>query len=194
MKPFSILACLTVASVAGASAPVATDSPTDVVYQASFNKTIDGYVKFSSTNGSVLVDVKLLGLPETGGPFLYHIHEKPVPASGNCSATLGHFNPFGGDPKASAPQGKEIGDLSGKHGLIEGTSISTSYIDEYLSLNPNSEAYFGGLSVVVHFKNTSRLACANISLAHTIPVADSAARSLAVPALPFAAGIVALML
>lgn len=157
------VAALSLLAIVNAIAPVVSDSPTDVTYEATFKKTILGSVAFSSTNGSVLVEVDLSGLPETGGPFLYHIHALPVPANGSCLGTAGHFNPFLGSANATIWDEMELGDLSGKHGEITGTSILTSYIDPYLSLNPDSKSYFGGLSVVVHYHNTTRLACANIT-------------------------------
>lgn len=158
---FASLCSLAASALAGTN-PVLTDSPTDVTLKATFNKTISGFVEFYSTNGSVTVDVDLSGLPASGGPFLYHIHQKPVPANGSCTATLGHFNPYNGSETATTAAGKEAGDLSGKHGTILGTSLKTSYIEPYLSLDLLDKAYFGGLSVVVHYANTTRLACANI--------------------------------
>lgn len=164
MKFSAILSALCVAASASAYgvSPVQTDSPTGVTYKATFTEKIDGYVQFSSKNGSLTVDVDISGLPDSGGPFLYHVHKFRVPANGSCLATGSHFNPYGGNENATVADQKEAGDLLGKHGLIDGTSISTSYIEEYLSLNPESEAFFANLSVVVHFHNTTRLACANI--------------------------------
>lgn len=164
MVSLSKLLALSLLSLASAEpAPQFTDSPTNTELIATFDSKVSGSVAFTSNNGLVLVSVDLSDLPTSGGPFLYHIHKKPVPSDGNCTGTLSHFNPFNGSETASAPDLKEAGDLSGKHGKIEGTSLNTSYIDPYLSLNPSSPAYFGGLSVVVHFANTSRIACANIT-------------------------------
>ncbi|GEQ70171.1 hypothetical protein JCM33374_g3847 [Metschnikowia sp. JCM 33374] len=144
-------------------APPKANSPTNVLYTATFNHTISGAVSFFSENGSAIVDVNITNLPESGGPFMYHVHEKPVPSNGDCLATLGHFNPYNGSMSAPSAASKEVGDLSGKHGLINGTSVHTRYIDPFLSLNPNDDAYFGHLSVVVHYKNSTRIACANIT-------------------------------
>jgi hypothetical protein len=59
---------------------------------------------------------------------VYHIHDQPVPANGNCTATLAHLDPYqrGEDPlcDASAPQTCQVGDLSGKHGEINGNAFS----------------------------------------------------------------------
>lgn len=144
-------------------APEVADSPLGLRLQATFEKSISGSVIFTSRDGVVDVSVDLQHLPASGGPFLYHIHEKPVPPDGNCTGTLLHFNPYNGTTNGSTDALKELGDLSGKHGEINGTSVVTSYTDPYLSLNPLSPAFFGGLSVVVHFANNSRLACANIT-------------------------------
>lgn len=150
-------------TLATAAAPVKTNSPTDVKYVAAFENQVKGTIEFSSTNGSVLVDVNLSGLPPAGGPFQYHIHELPVPTDGNCTGTRSHLNPYNGSENATMPADKEAGDLSGKHGRITGQSLTTSYIEQYISLNESDPAFIGNLSVVVHYNNSSRLACANIT-------------------------------
>lgn len=59
---------------------------------------------------------------------VYHIHGLPVPADGNCSATLGHLDPTDrGELHAcevAAPQTCQAGDLAGKHGNITSTSFT----------------------------------------------------------------------
>lgn len=190
------LTALSLLAWASASSPVLTDSPASVELHAVFNKTILGHVSFTSPNGSVLVTVDLSGLPEEGGPFQYHIHQKPVPTNGSCLATLGHLNPYNGSTNATEASDKEVGDLSGKHGLITGTSLSTSYFDDYLSLNPDNKAYIGGLSVVVHYKNTTRLACANIT--EQVSVSESASNAAPISgggfAVPLVAGAIAMLI
>lgn len=150
--------------VAGA-APYATDSPAGAKYVATFDKTVSGSVEFATvSNSSVGVTVDIKGLPTSGGPFLYHVHQYAVPANGSCLATGGHLNPYNGSEKATDAASKEVGDLSGKHGTISGTSLDTFYVDNYLSLNEDDPAFVGNLSVVIHYANTTRLACANIEL------------------------------
>ncbi|WLF77484.1 Cell surface superoxide dismutase [Cu-Zn] 4 [Lodderomyces elongisporus] len=154
--------------LATGDAPVQTDSSNQESVVATFSpkgtSEISGTIKFSpASNGSVLVSVDVSGLPSSGGPFPYHIHEALVPENGNCTATGGHFNPFNGSASATEPAAKEVGDLAGRHGNITTTSdFKTEYVDNYLSLNPDSEAYFGNLSVVIHSSNNSRLTCANL--------------------------------
>lgn len=174
--------------VAADPAPESHDSPVGASYRAKFDKGVEGYVNFSSKNGSVLVDVNLSGLPDYGGPFMYHIHELPVPSDGNCTGTKAHFNPYNGHEKAPTPAELEVGDLSGRHGEIETQSFETSYIDPYLSLNPDNEAFFADLSVVVHLHNTTRIACANITKEFSIPEENAAAMPMAMGAVALVAG------
>ncbi|CUM46195.1 uncharacterized protein AC631_00010 [Debaryomyces fabryi] len=162
--------------VMGESAPVVTDSPEGAKYVAKFDDKLQGSVEFSSaSNGSVTVNVDLDGFPASGGPFTYHIHEAPVPSDGNCTGTKLHLNPYNGNPNATEPSELEVGDLSGRHGAVQGTSIDESFVDQYISLNENNKAFIGGLSVTIHYKNTSRLACANITeeSSTTTPVATA---------------------
>jgi hypothetical protein len=99
---------------------------------------------------------------------VYHIHAYPVPADGNCTGTLAHLDPYirGETPPCdpSMPATCQVGDLSGKYGTINGTSASLTYHDPYVSLQPGLGAFFGNRSFVVHYANTTRLACANFSL------------------------------
>ncbi|RLV93651.1 Cell surface Cu-only superoxide dismutase 5 [Spathaspora sp. JA1] len=159
---------LLAATALAQNAPVSTDSPQGVTYVAKFvpnsHSNISGTVEFEAAkNGSVLVNVDVNGLPSQGGPFPYHIHEKPVPSDGNCTGTLGHLNPFNGSMTSTVAAGKEAGDLAGKHGNITASPFQTSYVDNYISLNPSNPAYIGGLSVVIHANDNSRLTCANIT-------------------------------
>lgn len=119
----------------------------------------------AKSNDPVEVHVDLTGLPAEGGPFTYHIHELPVPVDGDCDAVGDHFNPFDAPVGCDAlPSNSfcEVGDLSGKHGFINTTCFETRYTDPYLSLNPKSQSYVGGRSVVLHFANNTRFACATI--------------------------------
>lgn len=153
--------------VFAAAAPEVRDSGRHDKYEAKFCKSVKGSVKFEGTQeGFVKVDVSLYNLPNTGGPFLYHVHQKPVPANGSCYATLEHLNPYNGSVNASRAADKEVGDLSGKHGSISGRHLQTSYIDPYLSLNKTDAAFIGNLSIVVHLADNTRIACANITSKH----------------------------
>ncbi len=100
---------------------------------------------------------------------MYHIHDQPVPANGNCTATLAHLDPYirGEVPPCdpSAPQTCQVGDLSGKYGKIPGTgSYQTSYYDLFTSTLQGPASFFGNRSVVIHTANTTRLTCANFQL------------------------------
>ncbi|KAI5951700.1 SOD4 [Candida jiufengensis] len=167
MVSYSMLSTLALASDALAGdAPITDDSEGENSYIATFRATktsnISGFISFEpSKNGSVVVSVDISGLPSTGGPFPYHIHEAPVPSNGSCAGTKLHLNPYLGSVNATTPQGKEVGDLAGRHEDIQGLSYQTKYVDDYISLNPKSKSFIGDLSIVIHSKNNSRLNCAN---------------------------------
>ncbi|KAF2019017.1 Cu,Zn superoxide dismutase-like protein [Aaosphaeria arxii CBS 175.79] len=116
----------------------------------------------------VKIEISVAGLPAEGGPFMYHIHEKPVPADGNCTGTGAHLDPFKrGEVPVCNPEQKETcqtGDLSGKYGNLTTEKSSFEYIDKYISTDPLDLSYFGNLSVVIHTSNKSRISCANFSV------------------------------
>lgn len=149
------------------------EQPAKTEYWADFTGTkLSGGVIFSpsSGNGGVKVEVNLHSFPMEGGPFTYHIHDQPVPTSGNCTLTLAHLDPFIRGQKVpcdpNRPQSCEVGDLAGKHGKIpadtsNGTYIKT-YEDLYLSLTQGQGSFIGNRSIVIHSNDTKRYACANI--------------------------------
>ncbi|KAL2270100.1 hypothetical protein VTJ83DRAFT_2284 [Remersonia thermophila] len=171
-------------------ASVITNNPLGYVYEAVFPEEAffkPAYPNGGNIEGSVTAEadptgngtgvrftLTLSNLPPTDGALLYHIHAKPVPADGNCTATAAHFDPFerGQQPPcdASAPETCEVGDLSGKHGAIPANSTSFTYtfLDLYASTEPtNADGFFGDLSVVIHLANTTRVTCANFQLVRT---------------------------
>ncbi|PBP28277.1 superoxide dismutase [Diplocarpon rosae] len=115
--------------------------------------------------------VKFENLPTSGGPFLYHIHDAPVPADGNCTTTLAHADPYiRGETSAcdaSLPQTCQTGDLSGKHGKITQDPFVASYSDGFASTLEGIGAFFGNRSFVIHFANKTRITCANFALEAT---------------------------
>lgn len=109
----------------------------------------------------------MLNLFSNADPHVaYHIHTNPV-VNGNCTETLGHFDPFDATTPSPfcepyAPEDCEVGDLSGKHSnFVWSMPYNASYIDSYASLAEGEAAFFGNLSFVVHYDNGTRLACAN---------------------------------
>lgn len=126
----------------------------------------------SSTSGGsgVNVAVNFTGFPSEAsyGPFVYHIHAMPVPADGNCSATMGHLDPTDRGEyypcNVAAPDTCQVGDLAGKHGNITMTNFVAQYSDAFLSTDPSSPAFFGDKSVVIHTENTTRITCANFMM------------------------------
>ncbi|MCJ1245894.1 hypothetical protein MMC30_003098 [Trapelia coarctata] len=140
-----------------------------------FNKAsgsnISGTVTGTSVAGGsgVTFSIDVKGLPDLAkyGPFIYHVHAKPVPSNGNCTGTLAHLDPTsrGETPlcDASAPETCQAGDLSGKHGNITANTWTVSYSDLYISSDPSSPYYYGDKSIVIHTNNKTRLTCANFT-------------------------------
>ncbi|KAF4549453.1 Copper/zinc superoxide dismutase-like protein [Elsinoe fawcettii] len=163
------------ASAQGAStdAPIVRGNPLGATYQAvltaSNKSTISGNIVVSTnpTQQGSNIQVNLEGLPSTGGPFTWHIHKAPIPDNGNCSAALTHLDPYGrGETPAcdaANPQSCEVGDQSGKWGKmgLNSTSYNANYIDPYVATLPSDPAYVGGKSIVIHYPNKTRIACAN---------------------------------
>ncbi|CAE6518436.1 unnamed protein product [Rhizoctonia solani] len=137
--------------------------------------TISAHFEFLGTKDGepTFVKVRVLkGLtndPALGGPFAYHIHTNPIPSDGNCTKALAHHDPlnvtegFVCDP--AFPQYCQSGDLSGKHGKLNGTTdgkiAAFGVSDAYLRFFPETHSLLGR-SIVIHSSNKTRLACGNI--------------------------------
>ncbi|OCT51681.1 Cell surface superoxide dismutase [Cu-Zn] 4 [Cladophialophora carrionii] len=173
----------------GAIAPIPENNPSRVTFQGVFQsgKPVQGQITgVSNDNGTgVSFSVNFFSFPDVGlGPFNYHIHEYPIPPSGNCTAAGGHLSPFGRSDTPPCdpvnPQTCQPGDLSGKHGNISQLAYASApdgsenspratntfqamYLELYLSTDPNNAAFFGNRSVVVHAANGTRLNCANFT-------------------------------
>lgn len=153
------------------AAEVISNNPSDVVLRAdfpsAFSQNVVGIIQFYSLNGTTKVHVDITGLPKNAGVFQYHIHENPVGEDGDCEATGKHFNPYGASPECEAQKDDslcQVGDLSGKHGLINTTCFETYFYDPYLSLDPSSPQYIGNKAINIHLENLDKLACANIKV------------------------------
>ncbi|KAK5465038.1 Cell surface superoxide dismutase [Cu-Zn] 4 [Exophiala xenobiotica] len=175
-----ILSCallaLSVLAQSFTDAPITENNPTKATFQAVLqeNKPVQGQITgVSNDNGTgVAFNINFFDFPDaSAGPFLYHIHVLPVPQDGNCTGTLGHLTPYGRNDTppcdATQPSTCQPGDLSGKHGTIADTAreknFQLTYLDLYLSTDPQSPAFFGNRSVVVHAANGTRLNCANFT-------------------------------
>jgi hypothetical protein len=53
-----------------------------------------------------------------------------------------------------------VGDLSGKHGKLNGPVATFSYVDDFLSLHEGDAGFIGGRSVVIHRADKTRFVCA----------------------------------
>jgi len=155
-----------------------TDNPVGKCYEAIFTgeKGVTGTFAFGAGKGGRGVDVSVnvqISEHETG-PFGYHIHDQPVPDSGDCAGTKAHLDPYqrGQEPACVSfqPATCEVGDLSGKHGKLgDATSsarvtVSESYNDLYISTKKGIGAFIGNRSLVIHRPDAakSRLACVNL--------------------------------
>ncbi|KAF2681799.1 Cu,Zn superoxide dismutase-like protein [Lentithecium fluviatile CBS 122367] len=144
----------------------------DTMFNLLVGTVIRGSVVAVGTPDGVQFSVNLTGLPDQAlyGPFPWHIHNLPVPTDGNCTSTLGHLDPTNRGElymcDAAAPETCQVGDLAGKHGgkITAQGSFQTSFLDAFLSTEPGSASFFGGLGFVVHTGNTSRLTCANFEM------------------------------
>lgn len=131
----------------------------------------NGQVWFSQAvpKGPVTINVSLMNLNSLAGG--YHVHILPIkPGSAEpCSNAniLGHFNPLAWNisdspaPGAGTVDQYEMGDISGKFGMLNGLKQSQAiYTDPNMALTgPNSIV---GRSLVVHYSNGSRMRCADI--------------------------------
>ena len=113
-----------------------------------------------------------LNIPQTDHfSIAYHIHQKPVPANGDCAGTGAHLDPYYRtesppcNPKS--PATCQLGDLSGKHGAITASESSSSfqklYTDNFLSSQPGALSFFGNRSLVVHNAKGVRINCGNFT-------------------------------
>jgi len=136
------------------------------VARATFTEQgISGTIRFEQWHPShaVWTCIKLSGLGGKAG--MYHVHEFAV-KDNNCSSTGGHFNPLNVD-QGQHGQGHhmhEVGDLSGKHGGLEGKDeVSECFWDTNLSLFGKHSIV--NRSIVIH-KNPGgdRWVCADILL------------------------------
>ncbi|KAE9965759.1 hypothetical protein BLS_007416 [Venturia inaequalis] len=172
----TIAAALCASSVAlAADAPVVKDNPIGAQYLATMPAAGDAgvYAQFAVMSGpsgeGVSFAININGKTFENGPFLYHIHERAVPSDGNCTGTGAHLDPTarGETPPCDKanPASCQVGDLSGKYGAITTLpGFNTNYTDKYLSLTPGNPAFFGDKSVVLHYANKTRIACANFKM------------------------------
>ncbi|TID19031.1 Cu/Zn superoxide dismutase-like protein [Venturia nashicola] len=172
----AIAIALCASSVAFATdAPVIKDNPIGAQYLATMPAAGDAgvYAQFAVMSGpngeGVSFAININGKSFQNGPFLYHIHEKAVPSDGNCTGTGAHLDPTARGETPPCDKSNlascQVGDLSGKYGEIPTLpGFNTNYTDKYLSLTPGNPAFFGDKSVVLHFANKTRIACANFKI------------------------------
>ncbi|GAA6100589.1 uncharacterized protein cusr, partial [Tachysurus ichikawai] len=133
--------------------------------------TSGGNVQFFqlSLHGPTNIHVSLTNLESKAGG--YHVHLLPVtsgPEACSNENVMGHFNPYGMNISMSPSPGNgtvdqyEIGDISGKFGSLADQNLFENYYkDSNMPLSgPNSIV---GRSLVIHYRNGSRMQCADIT-------------------------------
>ncbi|KAF2767936.1 hypothetical protein EJ03DRAFT_137041 [Teratosphaeria nubilosa] len=158
----TLLAFLLSTPFASGTAPVASNNTPGTSFQAK-GPPCDSVVSSSPDGNGAVVVMNCVGLPSTGGPFEYYI------SNGTCSAAKEMLDPYDDGGKAcdaGSPQTCAVGDLSGKHGDINGTVGQSSYNDQYISTVCGSNATVcGGRSLVLKYANGTLLSCANYTQA-----------------------------
>jgi Cu/Zn superoxide dismutase len=146
---------------------------------------VKGYIKFSqeSMYDPTIIEVNVTGLKNLAGG--YHVHSWPVPQKLGKTETVcdgshvaGHFNPnnivAANSPSAGTgtPDQYEIGDISGKFGLLTGKSeLITTYMDYNLPLYGSNSVI--GRSIVIHKQaGGARWVCANIESTDEMRIAE----------------------
>ncbi|KAI4155265.1 MAG: hypothetical protein LQ340_001098 [Diploschistes diacapsis] len=125
MLSITLLSLGALGLVAAASdAPITTNNPLGATYMAmlpcSNSTPIRGSVLGTTNSNGSGIDftVSLDHIPVTGGPYIYHIHQYPVPSTGNCTGTGAHLDPEnrGEEPGCdiTKPETCQVGDLAGK--------------------------------------------------------------------------------
>ena len=80
------------------------------------------HLSLSVLSVSCYSDADSFGLFAHNSCEVYHIHDQPVPANGNCTATAAHLDPYirGEIPPCdnTHPETCQVGDLTGKHGNV----------------------------------------------------------------------------
>ncbi|EGO51921.1 hypothetical protein NEUTE1DRAFT_113947 [Neurospora tetrasperma FGSC 2508] len=151
----------------GDARPVHNNPVIGEVWMAKFDSpTVKGSVTAVSNTVGVNYTIDVTGLPVEQGPFKYHVHLRPVPSDGNCTDTAGHLDSYlrGDSPpcNSAAPQACEVGDLSGKYGIVTGPSVLKSFNDPYSALNVINFGYIGNRGIVFHDASSARIACATL--------------------------------
>ncbi|KAB5536247.1 superoxide dismutase [Coniochaeta sp. 2T2.1] len=162
-------------------AKIITNNIPGTTYRAVLTGKVSGSLNATSQEAGKAVSftLEVKGLPVGAGPFKYHIHEKPVPADGNCTGTGAHLDPYIRTQTPvcdySRPATCEVGDLSGKYGAIGSnySSVVKIFNDPYVATNPADNSFFGNLSFVIHDASSARIACANFTKVATAGDGDA---------------------
>jgi len=151
-----------------------------------WNQNAFGAVKFKqlSSTQPTKIYVDITGAQGGGSNFgEWHIHENPIDTSAQdrvCYTAAGHWDPTGAakdvtpdDYKkkcsSATPDGCEVGDLSGKFGLLDNSNFRQTFLDNQLPVKD-----IIGRSVVVHDSGGARWVCATIVKVDCATIVDAA--------------------
>ncbi|CAG8648997.1 1981_t:CDS:2, partial [Paraglomus occultum] len=124
------------------------------------SQNVNGFIEFEETGNGVEISLKFSGgLPDEFGPFPYHVHENPVPPTGDCGPNgVGDHIDLITAPdtfNCSAVQDKsqcQAGDLSGKYGKLvsnNGEVEAKTYTDPFLKFDSSPKGLLNR-SIVIH--------------------------------------------
>ena len=135
-----------------------TVTPTYTARANILNGSISGSVTFSQlqTGGPVTIVLNVIGIPLSSGwsnstPTVhgFHIHNKSDLGS-NCANAGPHFDVSGSPHGGPTDAIRHTGDLGNHATLLDGT-ISVTFTDNIISLNPSASTYIGsGRSFMIH--------------------------------------------
>ncbi|KAK3683240.1 Cell surface superoxide dismutase [Cu-Zn] 4 [Vermiconidia calcicola] len=164
-----------VSAVAAGDAPVVNNDQTGTTWAANLPDTgagaVGGAVLASNSpdGAGTNFQISLSNLPGSGG-LSYALHTGRVSGS-DCSGAGAVLDPYAGTTGASCARDKaacQVGALSDKHGAAEiisggsGTGyFAATYVDEYVSMEPGNDAFFGRGSFVVMDQQGVAVTCAN---------------------------------
>jgi Cu-Zn family superoxide dismutase len=144
----SVAATPSMAAEAGAGAAPAAPTSAVALVQGTGDNKVSGTVRFTQSDGKIVVVADLQGL--TPGKHGFHIHEFGDATSKDGSSAGGHFNPMGASHGGHDAAHHHAGDLGNIEAGADGKAHLELTLDD-ITLTDGPTAIVGR-SVVVHAK------------------------------------------